>query len=102
MRMTFVKAPPPDAYQPRQKRSPHHEIARALRNRPGTWARISGHPTRSTACSVASGIRSGQSKGGARAYQPSGAFEARYVTTQDGRHEVYARYIGPRSGEEAR
>lgn len=102
MQMTFVKTPPPDAYRPRHRRTLHSEIARALRNRPGAWAKVSEHPTRSTACSVASAIRCGNGNTGARAYRPAGAFETRYVTTEDGRHEVYARYIGTRAAKEAR
>lgn len=60
-------------------------VARALREKPGQWANIGA---RSRSC--AHMIR----HGGSAPFQPAGSFEAVTRTRDDGKVDVYARYIG--------
>jgi hypothetical protein len=69
----------------RRSAAPHHEIAEALRARPGVWARVLEDVAHSTAGLI--------SDGNLVAYRPPGSFEA--TSRKNGkRSDVYARYVG--------
>lgn len=84
--MVFVDELPPDY----RARSRHAEIARALRAHPRKWGLVRTAPSRSAALQACTAIR----RGSAPAYLPAGAFEGRAITSEDGVHQVWARYVG--------
>jgi hypothetical protein len=82
--------PPPPKHRPRPPAAYWRAIAGELRLKPGVWAIIDdGSPTARVAAVVASQIRHGR-----RSDFPEGEFEAEWRTTSDGKHQVYARYVG--------
>lgn len=67
--------------------------ARDLRDNPGRWGLVDqGRKTRAGAVEEAGRIRRGEKA----AYLPKGAFEARAITTEEGVHQVWARFVGVR------
>ncbi|MUL39603.1 hypothetical protein FZ103_00140 [Streptomonospora sp. PA3] len=69
----------------------HNDIARQLRRQPRRWGLVTDTAaSRRAAYNTASRIRIG----GYPAYLPAHAFEARAITTEDGVHQVWARYVG--------
>lgn len=68
------------------KPSKHQLIASALRDRPGQWALIMPSATASTVTLI--------KKGRLPAYSPSGSFEAVGRNHEDGRCDIYARFVG--------
>lgn len=85
MNVTFVAKLPPGG--PRSERGERAwvEEAKALRNRPGDWARITEKSTVFGATQMASYIR----RGHLLAFRPAGRYEATHRGTV-----VYARYVG--------
>lgn len=69
----------------------HVDLAEALRRRPGIFRLVGTYAYRGGATNAASTIR----RGGTQAWRsrPGGHYEAKARTTEDGAHEVYARWI---------
>jgi hypothetical protein len=65
------------------------EVAEALRERPGEWARVSTHQTEESAKQAASGIRNGNRSG----FEPKGTFDAVFGAGNDDDFGVWARYV---------
>lgn len=86
---------PPVRQQRTVKKTRHEQITAKLRKRPGEWARIGTYGSGASMSSTAYHIR----HAGIAAYTPAGAYEATGRTV-DGKHAVWARYIGP-DGEHA-
>jgi hypothetical protein len=77
-------ADPPERKNPVGK---HKAIASALKANPGRWALIVPNASGS---SVVTSIRSARYV----AYAPAGSFDARGVTNDSGKVDVYARFVG--------
>ncbi len=81
--------PPPRKHRS-LKKTKHEIIADKLKNHPGEWALIGTLGTVSSMNTTAHAIRYGKLP----AYAPTGSFEA-VGRTVNGKHRVWARYIGP-------
>jgi hypothetical protein len=68
----------------------HYDLAAAMRNT-DEWVLVSGYTNRRTALNIASKIRNGVLP----AYRRH-IYEARAITTADGAHETWGRYVGER------
>lgn len=72
----------------------HFAVAAACRANPGEWQDVGEYNSSQSASSLAAVIRSAYSKTSLRsAYEPAGAFEARWALTEFGA-AVQARYVG--------
>lgn len=69
----------------------HADIAAELRKRPGMWREIGEYSYRGGAINSASVVR----RGGSSAWRarPGGRYEAQGITTEGGRHVVFARWV---------
>lgn len=91
--MSIVWEDPPPAPDREVPLTRWREVAAMLRSHPKRWAIVQTCVTDNYATTLASRIRTGQKLAGFR----RGHFEAK-VRTVDGRHRVYARYVGEEGG----
>lgn len=91
--LNHIRFEEPPAKSASATKTKHQKIVEKLVKRPGEWALIAAYTTPASMNSMAYVIR----RGGLKAYEPAGAFEA-VARTTDGKHRVWARYVG-RSGE---
>lgn len=69
----------------------HADAALSLRTNPGRWRLIGTYAYRGGATNSASQIRRGATNAWRR--RPGGLYEARAITTEQGDHQVYARWV---------
>lgn len=87
MKIEFVDTPPaPNQGKKLVKRPKYYTIARTLRANPGKWA----HIMRDKNSVIANSIK----KGTLVSFRPANAFEAVSRTNENGKVDIYARFVG--------
>jgi hypothetical protein len=82
------QTPPESKTSGRPSKNQH--VAEALRARPGQWALIHEAAASRSFTTIIM-------KGRVTAFEPAGEFEAVSRRRQDGRFDIYARFVGPAS-----
>ncbi len=77
----------------RKTKTPWHDVAEQLKERPGEWAVVKVYTSRSQASTDAKRLRDGAFK----PFRPAGTFDA-WARVVDGEFRVYARFIAETDG----